>query len=355
MELKITDPVFDESSNYNFFEKFVLKFIRDKRDLPFIRLSLRILFIVIPLSVLIFFWFSWWIAVPLMLLNTAIGLGPFILMLHNTSHRKLFRQEYDTLNKVIPWVLGPFYGETPETYFGHHVMMHHAENNLINDLSCTMNYQRDSFFDFIKYFFLFLLFGIFDLSYYFKRKERWKFFRKVLLGEIGFFIMCAVLWQFNWQATLMVFIVPFIIARFGMMAGNWGQHAFIDAATPDNNYRNSITCINCGYNKACFNDGYHIGHHLRPNMHWTDMPVEFQKDIEKYKENDAIVFQGIDFFVIWFLLITRNYKYLASKYVDLREQFASTDEVVAFLKKRVSKIDVKRISPNANVIFNGIQ
>ena len=139
------------------------------------------------------------------------------------------------------------------------------------------------------------------------------------------------------------------------MAGNWGQHAFIDATDPANSYKNSLTCINTGYNKLCFNDGYHIGHHLRPSMHWTEMPEEFQKNIEKYKENGAVIFKEIDFFVVWFLLVTKNYKYLASKYVDLNEQFKSQDEIIAFLKKRVSSIPVQRVNLNVNVIFNGIK
>lgn len=355
MQLTITDPVFTPRNDYNIFERFFLRFIRDERDLPFIKLCLRILLLVIPVSVFLFFYFSWWIAVPFLLFNIATGLGPFILMLHNTSHRKLFKQEYDFMNKLIPWVLGPFYGETPETYFGHHIMMHHAENNLIDDLSCTMNYQRDRFIDFMKYFFMFFFFGMADLSFYFQRKNRKKFIRKILMGEIGFIAMCIILWQYNWQATLMVFILPFVISRFGMMAGNWAQHAFIDAETPENNYRNSLTCINTTYNRTCFNDGYHIGHHLRPNMHWTEMPEEFQKNIERYKQNKAVIFQGIDFFVVWFLLVTRNYKYLASKFVDIGGQFQSQEEIIQFLKQRVAAIPVQRNEPTANVILNGIK
>ena len=354
MDLVINDPVFIPRNNYNFFERQFLKLIRDERDLPFIKLCLRIILFVIPVSVFLYLHFTWWLAVPFLVFNIVTGLGPFILMLHNTSHRKLFLQEYDYLNKIIPWFLGPFYGETPETYFSHHIMMHHAENNLADDLSCTMNYQRDSFIDFMKYFSLFFFLGIGDLTYYFTRKNRWKFVKKVLVGEIGFTLACIGLCFVNWQATLMVFILPFVIARFGMMAGNWGQHAFINAADPANNYTNSLTCINSNYNKLCFNDGYHIGHHLRPSMHWTEMPVEFEKNIEKYKQNDAIVFEGIDFFVVWFMLVTHNYKFLASKYVDLAGRFSSKEEIIDFLKMRVAKIEMKRGYPNINVIFNNV-
>jgi len=74
-----------------------------------------------------------------------------------------------------------------------------------------------------------------------------------------------------------------------MMAGNWAQHAFIDAASPDNNYRNSITCINAYYNRVCFNDGYHIAHHLKPTQHWTEMPAELLANRAKYVENDGMM------------------------------------------------------------------
>jgi hypothetical protein len=84
-------------------------------------------------------------------------------MLHNTSHRVLFKREYNLLNKYIPWVLGIFVGQSPETYFVHHIGMHHAEGNLPNDLSSTMKYQRDSFVDFLKYVSRFLFLGDIDL------------------------------------------------------------------------------------------------------------------------------------------------------------------------------------------------
>ena len=61
------------------------------------------------------------------------------------------------------------------------------------------------------------------------------------------------------------------------MMGNWTQHAFVDGEDPGNAYKNSITCINVKYNKKCWNDGYHISHHIRPAMHWTEHPTFFQK------------------------------------------------------------------------------
>lgn len=338
--ITITDPIFEKKEQLSTLDNFFMRFIKDERDLPFIYLCIRLLLMVVPVAVVLYIpgWFRWWIAIPYLLLNTAINLGPFILMLHNTSHRKLFKKEYDWMNNFIPWVIGPFFGESPETYYGHHVGMHHPENNLPEDLSCTMGYQRDSVFAFLHYFFSFFLFGFPDLTNYHWRKKRFDFMRWVVTGELSFYLLCIGLSFINWQATLIVFIIPFVIARFGMMAGNWGQHAFIDANDPANCYVNSITCINAAYNKTCFNDGYHIGHHLRPAMHWTDMPKDFVKHADKYAENKAIVFENTDFFVIWFMLMAKNYQYLAKHFVHLDDSLKTDEEVIAFLKVRTRKI-----------------
>ena len=265
-------------------------------------------------------------------------MGPFVLMLHNTSHCAFFKRKYNWANNIIPWVIGPFFGQSPETYFGHHVGMHHVENNLEDDCSSTMNYQRDSFRDFMAYYLEFFFIGLIELVNYFSRKKRKKLKRKVIRGEFSFIILCVALSFICWQATLFVFIIPYVIVRFAMMAGNWGQHAFIDANDAANNYRNSITCINSVYNRRCFNDGYHIGHHLDPRMHWTEMPNDFLHYQEKYVEQRAIVFEGIDYFYIWLLLMMKRYDALASHFVNIGNTFKSDEEIIAFLKSRTKKI-----------------
>ena len=35
-------------------------------------------------------------------------------------------------------------GQSPETYFAHHIAMHHLEGNLPDDDSTTMPFKRDS-------------------------------------------------------------------------------------------------------------------------------------------------------------------------------------------------------------------
>ena len=334
----VNDPVY-HARPLNATEQFFLRFIRDKRDLPFIFLCLKIAFTVIPVSVALFFvegaW--WWALAALFIGLEAYFMGPFILMLHNTGHNVFFKREYTWGNRLIPWALCPFMGQSPDTYFSHHIGMHHSENNLALDTSSTMPYQRDSIVDFLKYFFRFLILGIIDLIRYFRVKNKRSFLRKAAVGEITFITVCLLLLWLDWQTTVLIFIVPLVIVRFLMMAGNWAQHAFVDPATPENNYRNSITCINNKYNKQCFNDGYHIGHHLKPHMHWTDMPGDFVKNIDKYAENKALVFEGVDYNQIWAMLMFKRYHSLADHLVNINGMYRSREDAITLMKVRTRK------------------
>ncbi len=338
--ITLSDPTFAPKAERSDLERFVLKLINDERDLPFIWLSLQMTAVLVPAS-LVLFWpgvFRWWMAPIYWALLFGLFFDRFILMLHNTSHRRLFKRKYKVLNNYIPWVLGPFCGESPETFYTHHVTMHHAEGNLVADLSSTMRFQRDSIIDFLRYFGRFFFFAIFEMTIYQMKKNRWPIIRRMLVGELSFYAMCIALALFNFEATFVVFIVPFLLCRFLMMAGNWGQHAFVDADDPGNSYRNSMSCINARYNRRCFNDGYHIGHHVVANRHWTEMPEDFERDRANYVKNDAIVFEGLDNFSVWGLLMLKRYDTLARHFVELRPEPRAHEEIVALLKSRTQRI-----------------
>ena len=124
----IHDPVFTGRDDYSLLDRFFLNLIRDERDLPFIYLSLKISFVMLPIGIAMYFTAGWIfvvLAIAYFIVNNFVFKGPFGLMLHCTSHRKWFKKEYEWLNKYLPWVIGPFFGQTPETYYSHHIHMHH--------------------------------------------------------------------------------------------------------------------------------------------------------------------------------------------------------------------------------------
>ena len=315
------------------------RFLNDRRDKPFLVLMLCATFGVIPFAVALYVpgVFRWWLAAIYLLIVAFVFLDRFILMLHNTSHRPLFKAPWGFLNVYIPWVLGPFFGETPETYFAHHVAMHHPENNLEDDLSSTMGYQRDNAVDFLKYFFRFFFFTLPDLSRYLIGKKRRAILRRMWLGELSFYLIAAGLLFVNWRATLVVFVFPVVAVRFLMMCGNWGQHAFIDPATPEVAYRNSVTALAKRYNRRCFNDGYHIGHHIKSTRHWTEMPADFEANKATYAAERAIVLD-IDNFQLWVLLMLRAHHTIVKHVITLEGQRPSDAEILALLHERLAPI-----------------
>lgn len=318
--------------------------LNDERDLPFVYLIGQcLLFQMLSLS-LFALGDRVWMAAPLYWAAWGFGLvDRFILMLHCTSHRNLFKNR--KLNHVIPWMVGPFFGQTPESYYAHHMGMHHPENNLAEDLSTTIRYQRDSLRGWLHYLGSFLSVGLPSLARYHATHGNRKLLKRLLIGETSFWLVVLAAFAVNWQAALVVFVIPVLTIRALMMAGNWGQHAFVDAADPGNAYRNSITCINTRYNRRCFNDGYHILHHVKPRTHFTEYPAEFEANKAEYGRQDAIVFTGIDFFQVWLFLMLGRHDWLARRMVALPGAPVRDEaEVIRFLKSRLAPLPASAVT-----------
>mgnify|MGYP000928835674 FL=1 len=337
----ITDPVYTEPKEFSAYDRFWLKFMLDKRDLPFIHLLTAIHILVIPVAVLLYTpvlqgWYWWLVYVPYFYISQMYFKGRFGLMLHCICHRKMFKKAYTWMFHYIIWIVCPFFGHTPETYFAHHMGMHHVENNMLDDASSTLPYQRDSFRGFLSYVGRFLILGFRDTFMYFFSRKRKKFYMRLTIGEMAFYLFCIGMSFVNFHATLFIFIIPFVFARIVMMLGNWTQHAFVDL---ENLEDNTINCINTKYNKACWNDGYHIIHHLRPGMHYTEMPGEFLKRKDEFAANKAIVFDGIHYLHVFTWLLTKRYDKLADNLVNINgNMFESEKEAIQLMKERTRKI-----------------
>ncbi len=341
----LTDPVYTAPTKYSLYDRLWLKIMNDKRDLPFIHLLTKIHLSVLPVAILLFTpflsgWWWWAVAIPYFYVSQLYFKGRFGLMFHCFCHRKTLKAPFQQpFHTYITWVLCPLFGHAPEGYFSHHMGMHHIENNMPEDTSSTMNYQRDSLKDFLAYFIKFMFRGVIDTIRYLFVRKRKKLYQRLTIGEYIYLLFCIGMCFVNLKATLVVFIVPLVFARLVMMLGNWTQHSFVDAADPGNLFTSSINCINTVYNKTCWNDGYHIIHHLRPGMHYTEMPGEFLKRKDEFAANKAIVFDGIHYLHIFTWLLTKQYDKLAANLVNINgNMFESEDEAIQLMKERTRKI-----------------
>src|SRR6476620_2884707 len=339
----ITDPVYEKPLNWTMYQKFWLKRIHDKRDLPFVRLLTIVHLSILPVAILLFtsvFGNLWWpVAIVYFYFSQFYFKGSFGLMLHCLCHRKFFKKD-KLMGRYLFWCICPLFGHLGDSYHVHHMGMHHVENNMPEDASCTMGYNRDSFSDFISYWLKFMFLGFHDTFVYFFRRKRKKMYRKVTVSEIGFMVIVTGLCFLNLKATLMVLVIPFIFARFVMMLGNWTQHAFVDPVDPDNDFASNIICLNTSYNHKCWNDGYHAVHHIRPGAHYTELPVIFKQMLPSFKENRTFIFEKIHYLHIFTYLMFKQYDKLASYVVNV-ESFSDKDDAIALLKRRTKKFDLK--------------
>jgi len=334
-----TDPKWVKPERYSLLERTFLPIMRDERDLIFIRISALMTVTVVPLGLGMFLLPPWLIGVLALPYIGFVFLGfggRYGLMLHATGHRPIFKRNYQFLHNYIPWVLGPFLGHTPTSFDAHHMWMHHAENNMLGDGSSTLPYTRDRFTHFLHYWARFFFLGYFHVSRYLYLRGRKRILFKFIMGELFWYALAAVALWVNWAAALLVFIVPMLMMRWLMMAGNFAQHSFVDVDNPDDGFGNSTCLTNTFYNHKSYNDGYHIVHHNKPGMHWTEMAKAYEDNIQDYIDKDAVVFDGIaDNQAIWFLLMTHNYDKLARHLVNFRDR--THEEKVDFLKSRVRR------------------
>jgi fatty acid desaturase len=347
----ITDPVYTPKTTYSGYEKFWLRIINDPRDLPFIHLLTGIHLMVLPAAIILYTpllqgWYWWLLYIPYFYVSQLYFKGRFGLMLHCISHRKLFKKGFMWINDWIIWGICPFFGHTPETYFVHHMAMHHVENNMPDDASSTLPFQRDSLRGFIGYVSRFLFLGFRDTFMYLFNRKRKKLYVRLSYGELSFYAFCVLMCFVNLQATLWIFIIPFVFARIVMMLGNWAQHAFVNVQDPDDN---TINCINTKYNHTCWNDGYHAVHHVRPAMHYTDIPGEFLRCKNEFAQKKILVFDGIHYLHIFLWLMTKRYDKLAANLVNINNMFANEEEAIALMKERTKKFSPQWIKEHSQM------
>lgn len=279
---------------------------------------------------------------------TWIVLGQrFILAMHYAAHRPLFSPAKlgvvaQLLNAFPLVVLSNFYGMPAGAYYLHHCIMHHQANNVFPyDVSSTMPYDRSRPLHFLLYVCNFLLHTFVYLPYYAISKGR----VAVALMAVGCFAGYGAAYPLIAAAQPVFFFTSlgfsFCLGPLALMLGNFSQHIFVDPDEPKSNYGLACNHLNAPFNMLTFNDGYHITHHVSSVTHWSEMPLHFIKNLDKYEQGGAILFDGINFMDLGIHVMNgeKGLRFLASKIVQLKEQPLSEAELIAMMKRRLQPIE----------------
>jgi fatty acid desaturase len=315
--------------------------LRDPRDTPALRLMVSLSLTAVPI-----FAIQLVLGKPRVLLAIAFYLSlyglkfqQFVRMFsasHLEAHRRhgYFSEKYDKVfGRYLEFFLGYLYGNVPELGRTAHVCLHHRENSGPDDTRNNMGYDRTSRLDFLWYLSdnIWTVLGLAPYAYFRARGDE-KNRRRMLWGMARYYAYFGAVFIYDWRIGTMFVFVPLLCMNFINAITAWVQHAFCDPERPEDYFANTVTVV---HEVNFLNEGYHLCHHHRASLHWTEMPVHFERIRDRMREAGSLVFRDLDFLGLFVeLTFFRRMDVLAEKLVPWEPM--NHEQRLALLAKRTS-------------------